>query len=84
MAPNTPFDFSFLDSEFEAMYRSEQRLGTVFGIFTVLSIFVACLGLFGLAAYTAEKRTKEIGVGKCWALRCMGSWHCFQKIFYAW
>jgi putative ABC transport system permease protein len=60
----TPFDFSFLDSEFEALYRSDQRMGSIFGIFTILSIFVACLGLFGLAAYTAQKRTKEIGVRK--------------------
>jgi putative ABC transport system permease protein len=63
-APNTPFDYSFLDSEFDALYRSEQRMGTVFGIFTFLSIFVACLGLFGLSVYTAERRTKEIGVRK--------------------
>jgi putative ABC transport system permease protein len=63
-APNTPFDYSFLDGEFDALYRSEKRMGTVFGIFTFLSIFVACLGLFGLAAYTAERRIKEIGVRK--------------------
>lgn len=62
--PNTPFDYTFLDSSFNAFYRSEKRMGTVFGIFTILSIFVACLGLFGLAAYTAERRTKEIGVRK--------------------
>ena len=63
-APNTPFDYSFLDDEFDALYRSEQRMGTVFGIFTFLSIFVACLGLFGLSIYTAERRKKEIGVRK--------------------
>jgi len=63
-APGAPFDYGFLDAEFEAMYRSEQRMGTIFGIFTVLSIFVGCLGLFGLAAYTAERRTKEIGIRK--------------------
>ncbi len=63
-APNTPFDYSFLDSELDALYRSEKRMGTVFSIFTILSLFVACLGLFGLAAYTAEKRRKEIGVRK--------------------
>jgi putative ABC transport system permease protein len=62
--PATPFDYSFLDSEFESLYRSEQRMGAVFGIFTFLSIFVACLGLFGLSIYTAERRTKEIGVRK--------------------
>jgi putative ABC transport system permease protein len=63
-APATPFDFSFLDNEFDALYRSEQRMGTVFGVFTFLSIFVACLGLFGLSIYTAERRKKEIGVRK--------------------
>ena len=63
-APNTPFDYSFLDNEFEALYRSEQRMGTVFGVFTSLSIFVACLGLFGLTIFTAERRKKEIGVRK--------------------
>ena len=61
---DTPFDYTFLDSEFEALYRSEKRMGTIFSIATLLSIFVACLGLFGLAAYTAERRTKEIGVRK--------------------
>jgi len=63
-APNTPFDYGFLDNEFDALYRSEQRMGTVFGIFTFLSIFVGCLGLFGLSIYTAERRRKEIGVRK--------------------
>jgi putative ABC transport system permease protein len=63
-APATPIDFSFLDSEFDALYRSEQRMGTVFGIFTFISIFVACLGLFGLSIFTAERRKKEIGVRK--------------------
>ena len=63
-APNTPFDYSFLDDEFDALYRSEQRMGKVFGIFTFFSIFVACLGLFGLSIFTAERRKKEIGVRK--------------------
>jgi putative ABC transport system permease protein len=62
--PDTPFDYSFLDEDFDALYRAEQRMGKVFGIFTVLSIFVACLGLFGLSVYTAERRKKEIGVRK--------------------
>ncbi|HKR05924.1 MAG TPA: ABC transporter permease [Bacteroidia bacterium] len=63
-APDAPFDYSFLDEDFAALYSSEQRMGSIFSIFTVLSIFVGCLGLFGLAAYTAERRTKEIGVRK--------------------
>ncbi len=63
-APNMPFDYNFLDSEFDALYRSEQRMGKVFGIFTSLSIFVACLGLFGLSVFSAERRKKEIGLRK--------------------
>lgn len=63
-APATPFDYSFLDEEFNALYQSDKRMGSVFGLFTMLSIFVACLGLFGLAIYTAERRTKEIGIRK--------------------
>jgi len=63
-AASTPFDYSFLDNEFDSLYRSEQRMGSVFSIFTFLSILVACLGLFGLSVYTAERRKKEIGVRK--------------------
>lgn len=63
-APDAPFDYSFMDEEFNALYRSEQRMGKVFSIFTVLSIFVACLGLFGLSVFTAERRKKEMGVRK--------------------
>ncbi len=63
-APSVPFEYSFLDKNFEALYKDEQRMGTVFGIFTGLSILVACMGLFGLSFYTAERRKKEIGVRK--------------------
>ena len=61
---SVPFEYDFLDKSFEAMYNGEQRMGTVFAIFTALSIFVACLGLFGLSVYTAVRRKKEIGVRK--------------------
>jgi putative ABC transport system permease protein len=64
VAPNEPFEFSFLDERFDELYRSEQRMGVLFTIFTGLAIFIACLGLFGLAAFTAEQRTKEIGIRK--------------------
>jgi putative ABC transport system permease protein len=62
--PGQPFDYNFLDASFDALYRSEQRMGSIFGIFTGLSLFIACLGLFGLSAYIAERRIKEIGVRK--------------------
>ncbi len=64
VAPGQPFDYYFLDESFNQTYEAEQRLGKIFIIFTLLSILIACLGLFGLAAFNAEKRTKEIGVRK--------------------
>ncbi|HEY8927964.1 MAG TPA: ABC transporter permease [Mucilaginibacter sp.] len=64
MAPNQQFSYSFMDEEFDATYRSEQRIGTLFIAFTSLAITIACLGLFGLAAYAAEQRYKEIGIRK--------------------
>src|SRR5690606_26127799 len=63
-APGQPFEYSFLDERFSEMYKNEQKLGKIFGIFAFLAIFIACLGLYGLAAFTAEQRTKEIGVRK--------------------
>ncbi|MBN7812999.1 ABC transporter permease [Algoriphagus sp. H41] len=63
-APGQPFNYSFLDDRFGNMYASEVRLGKVFGIFAGFAILIACLGLFALAAFTAEQRTKEIGIRK--------------------
>jgi putative ABC transport system permease protein len=62
--PGELFNFFFLDQDFDLQYRAETRLGTIFGIFTALGVVVAALGLFGLASYTAELRTKEIGIRK--------------------
>ena len=59
-----PLDYNFLDAAFDSQYRSEHRLGRIFSIFAALSIFIAGLGLFGLSAFMAERRTKEIGVRK--------------------
>ncbi|HMG91624.1 MAG TPA: ABC transporter permease [Chryseolinea sp.] len=63
-APEAPFEYTFLDKNFEAKHRTEKKLGMVSALFTALVIFIACLGLFGLAAFTAEQRTKEIGIRK--------------------
>jgi putative ABC transport system permease protein len=62
--PEDNFKYYFLDQEFEAQYRSERVFGRVFSMFTGLAIFVAAIGLFGLAIYSANKRTKEIGIRK--------------------
>jgi putative ABC transport system permease protein len=64
MADGQPFEYSFLDESFGRMYASEQRLGKIFGVFSGLAIVIACLGLFALTAFTAEQRTKEIGIRK--------------------
>lgn len=64
VAPGQPFDYYFMEDSFNNTYKSEQRLGHIFIIFTILSILIACLGLFGLAAFNAQKRTKEIGIRK--------------------
>src|SRR5450432_2932981 len=64
MAPAMPFSYRFLDESFDNMYRNEQRIGKVAISFAVLAIVIACLGLFGLATYTAEQRTKEVGIRK--------------------
>jgi putative ABC transport system permease protein len=64
IAPNEPFTYTFLSEEFDSMYRSEQRAGKIFISFAILAVLIACLGLFGLAAYATEQRTKEIGIRK--------------------
>jgi putative ABC transport system permease protein len=59
-----PFERFFLDADFDQQYRAEEQAGSVFGIFTLLGLVIACLGLLGLASFTAESRTKEIGIRK--------------------
>ena len=62
--PNYPFDYQFIDENFDRMYRAEERIGTLLKYFAFLAVLIACLGLFGLASFTAEQRTKEIGIRK--------------------
>jgi putative ABC transport system permease protein len=62
--PGYPFEYKFLDEEFNQLFSTETLIGNLAGIFSVLAIFISCLGLFGLAAYTAERRRKEIGIRK--------------------
>jgi putative ABC transport system permease protein len=63
-APGQPFEYFFLNESFDDMYRAEQRVQVLFTVFTTIAIFISCLGLFGLATFTAEQRTKEIGIRK--------------------
>lgn len=64
IAPNESFTYTFLDDEFGRMYVAEERLGKIFQVFSTLAIIIACIGLFALTAFTAEQRTKEIGIRK--------------------
>lgn len=61
---DVPFEYVFLDDQFDALYRSQQRMGIVFGVFTIIAILVACMGLLGLVTFATEQRTKEIGIRK--------------------
>ncbi len=63
-APGKPFEYSFLSDEFDALYRTERRIGQLFTVFAIVAVLIACLGLFGLSVFAAEQRTKEIGVRK--------------------
>ncbi|HNP18087.1 MAG TPA: ABC transporter permease [Fulvivirga sp.] len=62
--PNQPFEYKFLDQDFDSQYAADQRRGTIFTIFSSLTIVIACLGLLGLTSFTTEQRTKEIGIRK--------------------
>ena len=62
--PDFPFAYSFLDENIDRLYRSEIRIGYVIGVFAIVAVFLACLGLFALVSFTAELRTREIGIRK--------------------
>ena len=64
MNPSYPFEYSFLDQDLANLYQSEQRLGQLINVFAVLAIVISCLGLYGLSAYLAERRTRELGIRK--------------------
>jgi putative ABC transport system permease protein len=62
--PGFPFEYNFMDELYDSMYKSDQRSGTLFNVFAVIAILISCLGLFGLATYTAQVKVKEIGIRK--------------------
>ena len=79
--PGNPFSYSFVDEAFDEQYRNDQRFATLFTVFAVLAIAIACLGLFGLASFTAQQRTKEIGVRKVLGASVLGLVALFSKDF---
>jgi putative ABC transport system permease protein len=80
-AEQYPFAYSFLDEEYDNLYKAEQKQGMLFRLFAGLAIFIACLGLFGLVTYTAEQRTKEIGIRKVLGASVPGLVHLLSKEF---
>jgi putative ABC transport system permease protein len=64
LLPQYPFEYTYVDDAIDSMYRSEERMASLFKIFTIVAIVIACLGLFALASFTAQRRTKEIGIRK--------------------
>src|SRR4030095_566480 len=81
--PSAPFDYRFADNEYEAKFNSEERIGKLAALFASLAIFISCLGLFGLASYVAEQRTKEIGVRKVLGASVFNVWKLLSKDFVA-
>ncbi len=84
LVPEEPFSYTFLDEDFDRLYKSEEKLERLFIIATFLAVFVACLGLFGLAAFTAEQRTKEIGIRKVLGASVPGITLLLSKEFSRW
>jgi putative ABC transport system permease protein len=79
--PSSPFLYKFVDNAYEAKFEAEQRIGNLAAVFTGLAIFISCLGLFGLAAFVAEQRTKEIGVRKVLGASVVNLWRLLSRDF---
>ena len=79
--PDSPFDYQFTDAEYAKKFATEERIGKLAGFFTILAIFISCMGLFGMASFMAEQRTKEIGVRKVLGASIFGLWRLMSKEF---
>ncbi len=79
--PGNPFNYFFLNDHYNQQYQADQQFGNVFGIFSGLAIFIACLGLFGLSSLTALQRTKEIGIRKVLGASLFGILKLISKDF---
>ena len=82
--PDYPFSYYFIDENFDRLYRSEEKLQSIFSVFAFLSVFIGCLGLFGLAAYSAERRTREIGIRKVLGASTPGIAFLLSREFTKW
>ena len=79
--PNAPFDYAFNDEDYAKKFSDEQRVGNLATFFTILAIFISCLGLFGLASFVAEQRKKEIGVRKVLGASVYNLWQMLSREF---
>jgi putative ABC transport system permease protein len=81
LVPSVPFDYDFVDTEYAEKFAAEERIGKLASFFAALAIFISCLGLFGLASFVAEKRTKEIGIRKVLGATIYNLWQMLSKEF---
>ena len=79
--PGAPFDYTFNDEDYAKKFADEERIGNLATFFTILAIFISCLGLFGLASFVAEQRKKEIGVRKVLGASTYNLWRMLSKEF---
>ncbi|MDJ1496544.1 ABC transporter permease [Cytophagaceae bacterium DM2B3-1] len=79
--PGSPFDFKFTDQQYALKFAAEERIGTLASIFAGLAIFISCLGLFGMASFVAEQRTKEIGIRKVLGASVLNLWKLLSQDF---
>jgi ABC-type antimicrobial peptide transport system permease subunit len=81
LVPATPFDYAFADTEYGLKFAAEERIGKLASVFATLAVLISCLGLFGLASFVAEQRTKEIGVRKVLGATVLNLWKLLSKDF---
>ncbi len=80
--PSVPFDYKFVDEEFGGKFKAEERIGKLSSYFAILAIFISCLGLFGMASFVAEQRTKEIGIRKVLGASIVNLWRLLSTEFF--
>jgi hypothetical protein len=81
LVPLAPFEYNFADEAYNIKFQAEERIGKLTGVFAVLAVLISCLGLFGLASFTAEQRTREIGIRKVMGASIWGLWKLISKDF---
>ena len=81
IAPTALFDYKFVDEEYANKFSQEERIGKLSGVFSILAIFISCLGIFGMASFVASQRTKEIGIRKVLGASVTNLWRMLSKDF---